>query len=129
MPLQACYVRTFWSVLFGRSWCTAVWCTVAWCAAAWRFFFPHRRKYLLSNLKFEEKKAACGSAPSGSAPRPPEADGPKCAPVTGLQRQKMYVDLYIKIVICSSILLSTLFYIAKKRTQSLYIYIYIYIKA
>ena len=36
--------------------------------------------------------------------------------------------IYIKIVICSSILLSTLFYIAKNSTKSiLYIYIYIYI--
>ena len=25
MPLQACYGRTFWSVLFARSWCTAAW--------------------------------------------------------------------------------------------------------
>ena len=31
---------------------------------------PHRRKHLLSNLKSEK-------APSGSAPRPPEEDGPK----------------------------------------------------
>ena len=39
----------------------------------------HRRKHLLSNLKSEEKKA-----PSGSAPRPPEEDRPKCPPATGL---------------------------------------------
>ena len=45
---------------------------------------PHRRKHLLSNLKFEEKKAPSGSAQGGSAPRPPEEDGPKCPPVTGL---------------------------------------------
>ena len=37
MPLQACYGRTFWSVLFWRSWCTAAWCTVAWCTPAWSF--------------------------------------------------------------------------------------------
>ena len=37
-------------------------------------------------------------APSGSAPRPPEEDGPKCPPATDLKRQKMYVDLYIEIV-------------------------------
>ena len=55
---------------------------------------PHRRKHLLSNLKSEEKKAPSGSAPSrsapsGSAPRPPEEDGQKCPPVTGLRRHKM----------------------------------------
>ena len=39
----------------------------------------------------------------------------------------MYLGLYIKIVIFSSILLNTLFYIAKNSTKSIYIYIYIYI--
>ena len=34
-------------------------------------------------------------------------------PQQACRGKKMYVDLYIKIVICSSILLSTLFYIAK----------------
>ena len=45
---------------------------------------PHKRIYLLLNLKSEEKKAPSGSAPSGSAPRPSEEDGPKWPPVTGL---------------------------------------------
>ena len=52
---------------------------------------PHRRKHLLSNLKIisEEKQASNGnapsrSAPSGSAPRPPEEDGRKRPAATGL---------------------------------------------
>ena len=43
------------------------------------FNLPTQEKNLLSNLKSKEKKA-----PSGSAPRPPEEDGPKWPPVTGL---------------------------------------------
>ena len=51
LPLKACCGRTFWSVLFRRSWCTAVWCTTAWCIAAWSFFSAdfrfERRCFLL----------------------------------------------------------------------------------
>ena len=51
----------------------------------------HRRKHLLLNLKIisEEEQASNGnapsrSAPSGSAPRPPDEDGRKCPAETGL---------------------------------------------
>ena len=37
-------------------------------------------------------------------------------PQQACRGKEMYEDLYIKIVMCSSILLSTLFYIAKKKS-------------
>ena len=83
---------------------------------------PHRRKHLLSNLKSEEKKKPQAAVHQAAVHQDLlKRTDQNVRPQLACRGKKMYVDLYVKIVICSSILLSTLFYIAKNSTKSIYI--------